>query len=169
MAAFWLFLCKFIESFEKIKVIVNFEEIKALWILNYSRKIDKIYQKPKNYQKHLLLFYTFKLFSRASTWFTTCSTKWYSTNWRPTIWRPTIWAQAEIWSSSGKEVRNFWRHGLKINKCRHFETNRDIKKLPRQIYSKLFKFPFKHFNSKKNVTESYTHPFEGLNPSAWMV
>ena len=38
--------------------------------------------------------------------------------------------------------------------------NRYIKKLARQLYSKLLKVPFKHFNLKKNVTEFYTHVFK---------
>ena len=48
-------------------------------------------------------------------------------------------------------------------KCRYFETNQDIKKLPWQIYSKLPKALFKHFNSKINVIEFYTHPFKDLS------
>ena len=27
-----------------------------------------------------------------------------------------------------------WRHSFKIHKCRHFETNQNIRKLPWQIY-----------------------------------
>ena len=52
---------------------------------------------------------------------------------------------------------------LKINECRHFESNQGIIKLPRQIYSKLFKVPFKHFNSKKYVIEFYIHLFKDLS------
>ena len=50
-----------------------------------------------------------------------------------------------------------------INKCRHFETNQNIRKLPRQIIIKLFKVSFKQFNWKKNPTEFYTHYFEDLS------
>ena len=45
------------------------------------------------------------------------------------------------------------------SKCCHFENNQYIKKLPRQIYSKLPKVSFKHMNSKKNVIQFYTHLF----------
>ena len=49
-------------------------------------------------------------------------------------------------------------------KCRHFVTNQDTKKLPRQIYRKLPKVSFKHFSSKKNAIEFYTRPFKDLRP-----
>ena len=47
-----------------------------------------------------------------------------------------------------------------IDKCHHFESSQGIKKLPRQIYCELPEVPFKHFNSKKNVIEFYTHLFK---------
>ena len=47
-----------------------------------------------------------------------------------------------------------------INKCHHFESSQGIKKLPRQICRELPEVPFKHFNSKKNVIEFYTHLFK---------
>ena len=50
-----------------------------------------------------------------------------------------------------------------INKCHHFKAIHDIKKLPRQIYSKLPEVPFKHFDSKKNVKEFYTPLFKDLS------
>ena len=43
------------------------------------------------------------------------------------------------------------------------KKNHDIKKLPRQIYSKLPKVPFKHFDSKKSVKEFYTRLFKDLS------
>ena len=46
----------------------------------------------------------------------------------------------------------------------HFETNQDIKKLPGQSDIKSSKMPLKQFNSKENVKEIYTHPFEDLSP-----
>ena len=52
--------------------------------------------------------------------------------------------------------RNWMNSQPQINKCRHFETKQESKKLPRQIYSKLPKVPFKHFNSKKNIIKFYT-------------
>ena len=59
-----------------------------------------------------------------------------------------------------KDLEILLRHGQRINKCRHFETNQDIAKLPRQIYGKLPNIHVKLVNSKKMVTEFYTHPFK---------
>ena len=61
------------------------------------------------------------------------------------------------------DLEFWWRHSLKINKCRHFETNQKIRKLPRQIYIKLFEVSFKQFNWKKNATEFYNHYFKDLS------
>ena len=60
-------------------------------------------------------------------------------------------ADLEIW----------WSPCLKIKKCHHFENNQDIRKLPRQIYIKLFKVSFKQFNLKKNCN-GILHP-----PLSW--
>ena len=57
----------------------------------------------------------------------------------------------------------WWRQSLKINKCRHFETNQNIRKLPQQIYIKLLKVPLKQFNWKKNATEFHNHHFKDLS------
>ena len=62
-------------------------------------------------------------------------------------------ADLEIW----------WLHSLKIKNFRHFETNQNIRKLPLQIYVKLFKVFFKQFNQKKNAMEFYTHHFKDLS------
>ena len=62
-------------------------------------------------------------------------------------------ADLEIW----------WRHSFKMNICRHFETNQTIRKLPQQIYIKLLKVSFKHFDWKKNATEFYTHHMKDLS------
>ena len=51
---------------------------------------------------------------------------------------------------------------LKKSKCHHFENNQDIKKLPRQIYSKFPEVPFTLFNSSKNLIQFYTHLFNNL-------
>ena len=55
------------------------------------------------------------------------------------------------------------------SKCRHFENSQSIKKLPRQIYSKLPKVPFKYMNSKKNVIKFYTHLFKDLKDLSRML
>ena len=57
----------------------------------------------------------------------------------------------------------WWRHSLKINKCRNFETNQNIRISPRQICIKLPKVSFKQFNRKKNATEFYIHHFKYLS------
>ena len=51
-------------------------------------------------------------------------------------------------------------HELSI--CCHFDNNQDVKKLPRQTYSKLPNVPFQSFNSWKNVIVCHTHPFKDL-------
>ena len=56
-----------------------------------------------------------------------------------------------------------------MNICRHFETNQDIKILPRQIYSRSPKVPFKKYNSKKSLIEFYIHPFKDFEPYAVVV
>ena len=59
-----------------------------------------------------------------------------------------------------------------------YKNNQNIKKFPRQIYSKLLKVPFKQFKSKKNAKEFYTSLFKDLKDlscmltereSAWIV
>ena len=55
------------------------------------------------------------------------------------------------------------------SKCRHFENNQSIRKLPQQIYSKLPKVSFKHMNSKKNVIQFYTHLFKDLKDMSPML
>ena len=61
------------------------------------------------------------------------------------------------------DLEIWWCHSLKINKCRHFETNQNIRKLPRQIYIQLLKVSFKQSNWKRNATEFYTHHFKDLS------
>ena len=62
-------------------------------------------------------------------------------------------ADLEIW----------WRQSLKISKFRHFETNLNIRKLPRQIYIKLLKVSFKEFNWKNSAMEFHTHHLKDLS------
>ena len=63
-----------------------------------------------------------------------------------------------------KDLEIRWRPSLKSMNSPMLKTNQDIKKLPRQIYRKLSKVPFKHFNLKKNLIEFYNHPFKDLSP-----
>ena len=51
----------------------------------------------------------------------------------------------------------------KQSKCRHFENNQDMTKLPWQIYSKLPKVSFKSFSSWYNVIPFYAHLFKDVS------
>ena len=83
-----------------------------------------------------------------------------------TIFKKTIAYEGLQYGSKQKSVallvtdsEIWWRHSLKINKFRHFDTNQNIRKLLLQIYINLLIVSFKQFNWKKNAMEFYTHHF----------